>query len=162
MNIYEINDSLKNLEEALEVCEGNEEAQELIRKALEEVGGNLKEKVDNSVRFIRNKEAEAKALAEEIKFLQAKKKVVENKIDNFKKYLFEFTQSNDGKVQGDMFKLSIRKNPASLNIINEDEISDIFKTTQIVIDKTALKEALKKGGEIAGAELVQSQSLSIK
>lgn len=162
MNIYEISESLLNLEEAMENCSNEEEVKEIIAKSIEEMSGTLKDKVDNSVRFIRSREAEIKALSEEIKFLQAKKKSLENKVESFKDYLFQFTKLQAGEVKGNVFRLKVRNNPVSVKILDESLVDEIFVNYKRVIDTTSLKEALKSGAEIKGAELVRNESLSIK
>ena len=68
------------------------------------------------------------------------------------------------KVEFNNFKISLGKNPPSVQIENELMIADEFWKVKEVksIDKTAIKEAIKSGQEVAGAILVQGLKLNIK
>jgi hypothetical protein len=67
------------------------------------------------------------------------------------------------KSKGALFTFSIQKNPAALNIVDESIIPEIFFTIpQPVLDTAIIKEQLKLGFEIPGAQLTQGESLRIK
>jgi hypothetical protein len=67
------------------------------------------------------------------------------------------------KSKGALFTFSIQKNPAALEISNDSIIPEIFFTEQEpLLNKAALKDALKDGQVIDGAYLVQKESLRIK
>lgn len=68
------------------------------------------------------------------------------------------------KIECPFFKLSIQKNPASVEVFDENLIPDQFKepVTTWKIDKNAIKEALKNGETVAGAVLLNGTRLSIK
>tara|TARA_R110000868_G_scaffold88938_1_gene247803 strand:+ start:719 stop:1210 length:492 start_codon:yes stop_codon:yes gene_type:complete len=67
------------------------------------------------------------------------------------------------KVESPLVKLSLRKSE-SVNISDESRLSDNFFTTKITktVSKTALKDAIKSGADISGAELVTNFNLQIK
>ena len=67
------------------------------------------------------------------------------------------------KFKSGMFNFSIQKNPASVNIIDENILPKDFLIPQPPkVDKTALKDVLKTGVEVPGAELKQTEGLRIR
>jgi len=126
--------------------------------------GELKDKAINYAYVIKNIDYNNCAIKAEInrlKQLEAanskKIEVLEKTISNAMK-LFEVD-----KIESETLKLSFRKSE-SVNIIDESKISDNLMTTKITKtpDKTAIKQALKEGAEIKGAELVINYNLQIK
>lgn len=163
MKLYEIAESYKNLLEVLENTEEDEELQELVKKSMEEIEGDLTEKCKNICMIIKNYEADIKAYKEEEKRLAANRKRLEKSLDNLKDYLFtSLKYSGVTKVNAGTFKLAVRKNPAKLVVEDESKISEDYKIIRFDIDKTALKNDIKAGKEIEGCKLVQGESLSIK
>lgn len=67
------------------------------------------------------------------------------------------------EVKGKTLKLSFRKSE-SIEIDNIDLLDERFKTTKIEVkaDKTAIKEAIKKGEQVKGARLIENQNLQIR
>lgn len=66
------------------------------------------------------------------------------------------------KFKTTLFSFSIQKNPASLNIIDEDKIPEDYYRLEKVFNKNDIKEAVKNGLLTEAAELVQSESLRIR
>lgn len=60
-------------------------------------------------------------------------------------------------------KVTLKNNPPSVKINDEELIPDKFKKEKvsITIDKTAIKKAIQDGEEVMGAELVVGKSLVI-
>jgi hypothetical protein len=158
MNIYDLTDKLKRVNDLID------EGAENLDDTLESLELTFDEKVKGYAAIIRNTEAEEKALKDEIDRLNAKRKVKQNKIEYLKRNLFNALQAtNKRKIEAGTFTLSIRKNPHSVSILDESEIPKQYYIEQPAkLDKTKLKDDLKNGLTIAGAELVQNESLSIK
>lgn len=164
MTLYELNQNFSNLMEVLENTE-EESIKELIKNSLEQLQLQTSEKIENIIKYIKNLEAEAKALEEEGKRLAAKKKVTDNKINNLKAYLKDFTSlQNSKKYSAGIFKLSVRKNAASVIVEDINYIPDNFITTEVVkkVNKKELAAALKNGEIIKGVKLENSESILIK
>ena len=124
MKLYEIAESYKNLLEVLENTEENEELQELVKKSMEEIEGDLTEKCKNICMIIKNYEADIKAYKEEEKRLATNRKRLEKSLDNLKDYLFtSLKYSGVTKVNAGTFKLAVRKNPVKLVVEDESKIS---------------------------------------
>ena len=60
-------------------------------------------------------------------------------------------------------KVTLKNNPPSVKINDEELIPDKFKKEKvsITIDKTAIKKAIQDGEEVVGAELVVNKTLLI-
>jgi hypothetical protein len=65
------------------------------------------------------------------------------------------------KMELGLRKLSIR-NTSAVNIINESHIPADFIIIEQKYDKTRIKDALKNGETIPGAELVTNKSIQIR
>ena len=92
---------------------------------------------------------------------------MENKLEKFKEYVKECMEQNGfTKIETTLGTLSIAKNPISVEIYDEKQIPDEYKTKVVTVkvDKTAIKKALKETGEIIpGAKIIDNKtSLRIK
>ena len=67
------------------------------------------------------------------------------------------------EIKGKTLKLSFRKSE-SVEIDDIDLLDERFKTTKVEInpDKTAIKDAIKKGEQVLGARLVENKNLQIR
>ncbi|MBQ7727258.1 MAG: siphovirus Gp157 family protein, partial [Clostridia bacterium] len=88
MKLYEID---QGIEEALNKVVVDEETGEVTvtqdLEALEALQMQRDQKIENVALFYKNADAEAKAIAEEIKKLQARKKVLDNKCEGAKNWI---------------------------------------------------------------------------
>lgn len=102
----------------------------------------------------------------EEKRIAENRKVLENKLDRFKTYVKENMQRLEiQKLESELGTLSIAKNPASVEILDESLIPDDYKKEKVTItvDKTAIKNDLKAGKNIQGVRLVEDKTtLKIK
>ena len=159
MRLYELANDFLEVESLTEV---NEEVQKQI---LDAITLEIENKGDGIIKFIRNEESSIKVIDEEIKRLQALKKSKNNKIANMKNYLKNcMSLMNKRKIEGNLGRISIRKNPVALEILDETLIPQQFITEEVVktINKSAIKDLLKEGKEINGCTLTQSESIIIK
>lgn len=125
----------------------------------------IENKGDGIIKFIRNEEASLKVIDEEIKRLQALKKSKNTKIRNMKSYLMHCMRlMGMKKIEGNLGRISIRKNPASLEILDGTIIPQEYMIKEVIInlDKTRVKEMLKNGETVPGCTLVQNESITIK
>lgn len=163
MKLYELTENYKVLVDMLN-DEGSEYLDsEAINKELEGIGDDIEIKSENIVKLVKNFEAEVKALKEEEDRLKAKRQATSNKIDDLKQYLqFNLERLNIKKLQAGIFDLRIQKNPDAVVITDENAIPENYKKYEVKYDKTAIKNALKAGEVVAGAELKASEGLRIK
>ena len=138
---------------------------EAINDTLEALEGELEDKAINVAKFLRNMEAAAEAIKNAEAEMARRRRSLENRVKWMKDYL-KGSMEHTGitKIECPYFKLSIQKNPPAVNILDESAIPEEFKEQVITwkIDKTAIKEVLKSGEAVPGAELVNGTRLAIR
>lgn len=160
MNLYEITVEQQQLNALLE--ENGGELTPEIEEALKINLDNFNAKAEGYVKAIKNYKAEEDAIAEEIKRLQEKKRVNANAQARLKEALKNAMDTFDTpKVQAGLFKVSLTKSEA-VNIINEDAIPQEYKKVKYEVSKTDIKNAIKSGLVVEGAEIVENKSITIR
>jgi len=138
---------------------------EAVNDTLEGLSGELEDKAVNVAKFLRNMEAAAEAIKTAEAEMARRRKALENRVQWLKAYLKgNMERTGITKIECPYFKLSIQKNPDSVDILDEAVIPAEYKEQVISwkIDKTAIKAALKAGRAIPGAALVNGTRLAIK
>jgi hypothetical protein len=162
MTLYELTSEYMEL---LAMLEDPDTDEAVILDTLEGVGGELEEKADNYARVMRQMDADATAIKAEEDRLYRRRTTIENRIKNMKSRLQGMMEiTGKKKIKTELFSFGIQKNPASVVIDDEKMIPGEFLIPQAPkIDKTAIKDALKAGVDMAGiAHLEQTQSLRIR
>lgn len=153
--LYELTGQFNRVAEMLLDNENNQAAID----TLEAIDLSIEDKAEGYAKLIRNMEADSKAIAEEIKSQQDRKRINDNKINNMKQSLEEAMKSiGKTKFKTPLFSFNIQKNQPSVEIIDESLIPDEFKHTEIKIDKKLIKDA----GGVPGVEIKQTESLRIR
>ena len=157
MNLYEL--SL-----AFQEVQNMELDPEVMQDTLDSIEDAIENKAENIAKLIRNLESDVAAYKEEEDRLKTKRQATENKVKWLKTYLEDNMKlTGKTKFKSGMFNFSIQKNPASVNITDEKIIPEEFLIQQPPkVDKTSLKEILKRGIEVPGAELKQTEGLRIR
>lgn len=164
MTLYELSNDYMTL---LEMAEDPDIDEQAFLDTLEGIEGELEDKADNYAKVIRSLEADAAACDAEAKRLRAKKQTIENNVKRMKSAL-QYAMQTTGKVKfkTPLFSFGIRKNPASVIIdaVNVRDFPDEYIIeSEPILDKKALKDALKAGEDLTGlCHLEQSESLSIR
>lgn len=119
-------------------------------------------KCENVALWIKNLNAEARAIRDEEKSLAERRKAAEGKSERLTRYL-------ELALQGETFKtakvaVTYRK---STGVFIDDETAFMaahpeFTRTKVELDKAGLKDALKAGTEITGACLEDRINMQIK
>lgn len=118
-------------------------------------------KVENYIKVIKNNEADIEARKNEIKRLTELNRADERKNERMKEVLKESMDlTGHDRVDTKLFKVSFRKSEA----VEVDNLllPEAYKVATWKADKKRLKEDLKNGFEILGAELVERKNLSIR
>lgn len=141
--------------------------EDVIRDTLESMEGDLQVKATNTGLFIRNLEVTSEAIAAEEKRLSERRKAIDNRVNNIKRYLFENMQRTGiTKIESPSLTLSLQNNPASVSVENVSDIPAEYMRQKEAPppepDKNAIKEALKNGIDVPGCTLVTTQRLVIK
>ncbi len=157
MNLYE-------LSVAFQEVQNMDLEPEVMQDTLDSIEDVIENKAENIAKLIRNLESDVTAYKKEEERLAGKRQTTERKIEWLKSYLENnMRMTGKTKFKSGMFNFSIQKNPKSVNILNESILPDEFLIPQTPkVDKTSLKELLKNGVEIPGAELKQTESLRIR
>lgn len=122
---------------------------------------DYEEKVENYVKVMKNLEADIEARKNEIKRLTELNKGDEKKKDRLKETLStSMALTGYDRVDTKLFKVSFRKSQAVE--VDEMLLPESYKVATYKPDKKRLKEDLKNGLEILGAELVERKNLSIR
>lgn len=157
MTLYEIDKALMDFE-----FEIDEETGEILNAAdLDELNLAREQKIENIGLYIKNLEAEKEAVKHEKDNFADRQKRLEKKIESLKGYL---TYALDGqKFSTPKVAVSFRK---SESVLVKDKwlIPDSYMNLSVVREpnKTAIKNALKRGEEINGVELLEKRNISIK
>ena len=117
-------------------------------------------KIENTALYVKNGKAMIKALADEIKALQERKRVLERRIEGASNYLSAYLDGQ--KYSSPRATISYRRSQSV-------EVDDVFKLPEQFlrykdpdVDKTALKKVLAEGTPIPGARLVNKVNIQIK
>ncbi len=162
--LYELTDDYLNL---LEMAEDPDTDPEAFADTLEGIEGAIEDKADGYAKVIRTLEGDAAACDAESKRLRNKKQAIENNIKRMKQALqYAMEATGKTKFKTPLFSFGIQKNPAAV-VMDEGYIENIPERFLIpqdpVIDKKAIKEALKAGEDLEGiAHLEQTESLRIR
>lgn len=164
MKLYELTDTYAELVAQLDECETEEEAAQLWAQ-IDEIGSSIAEKADNYARFLRNKQAEAKSLEEEIKRLQKRKKAAENTVDQLREHMkFAMGVAGATEIKTALGKWTVRKNAPRVEVLDESEIApEYFEPQPPKLMKSKLQQHWKETGEIPdGCDVVQSESVQFR
>jgi predicted nucleic acid-binding Zn-ribbon protein len=120
------------------------------------------DKITNIAKYIVSIQAEIVALQEEIDRMKDKISSRQNKIEFLRSYI-QSNMTNDEKIKDPFISISFRKSE-SVEISDMSLIPDMYKKTKTEIspDKIAIKDAIKNGQEISGAQIMTNYYLQIK
>lgn len=148
----------------LDLIQVDEETGEIEPATLESVQIASEEKIIATAMYIRRLDALNEATRETIQDLQERVRADSKRIEAFK---WLMTKAMDSlqytEVKSPEVTLRFRKS-SSVEITDSEALPEQFLRTKTVVepDKTAIKNALKAGETILGAQLVESRNLQIK
>ena len=153
MNLFEI-------EREIMSCVDMETGEIIDTEKLDQLAMERDTKIENIACWIKNLSAEAAALKEQKQTFADRQKAAENKMESLKKYLA--TYLNGQKFATDKVAVSFRKT-SSVNVTDMSLVPEEYlKYADPTVDKTAVKNAIKAGIVVPGAEIAEGQSISIK
>ncbi|WP_353458373.1 siphovirus Gp157 family protein [Staphylococcus coagulans] len=159
-NIFEINEKYL---EVLEMANQDVDPQ-IIEDTLESIESELHEKIDNTIGLKRSVDGDVDVIDKEIKRLQDIKKQKQNLSDRLKQILQDMLDQRDlQKYRTPTNYIYKQKNAPSVYVTNESLLDkSYFIQQEPKLNKKQIKEDIKAGIEVAGAELRDSESLVIK
>lgn len=165
LHLYDLAEEAVALDDLLAMDDGEwtDEAEALAT----ELAGKLATKADAFGGYLRGLEAQDEALAAEITRLTARRRAIIARTSKLKEYgLLALQRMDRPKVAGDLFTLAVQNNPPSVALtVGVDALPPQYVRTipeQREPDKTAIRDALKRGETIDGATLTTTQSLRVR
>lgn len=158
-NLFEINERYLQVLDMWDDVEPG-----IIQDTLDSIEAETHEKVDNIIGLKRSVDGDVGVIDAEIKRLQKMKKQKANLSDRLKSYLeVMLEQRGLKKYKTPTNHIYKRKNAPSVIITNESLIDKAYYIPQPPkLNKTQIKEDIKAGADVEGAELQASESLVIK
>ena len=159
MKLYELTQSYARL---LDMADSLDE--EMFRDTLQAIEEALEDKVENTAKFIRCLDSDIEAIKSEEKRLADRRKALETKVSNAKTYLQEQLEfAGIDKVKRPTLTVSIQANPPSVLVKDESLIpSHYMVPVAPKLDKKAILQFIKEGGEVPGCEMYQSRGVRIR
>lgn len=135
-----------------------EEQDELARceRELAELLASSTEKRDAVAYFVRREVAEGDAAAELAREFSERARVHRNRAERARDTVVKIMQAlGRDELAGAAFRFRLAQNPASVQIVDEKAIPELYKHTETVIEKAAIGKALKSGVDVPGAALAE-------
>lgn len=159
LSLYEITGTFPKLMAQEEMSEEDK------NKVEEELTTLLQKKSNAVIAYSKNIELTIKAMKEEESRISTNRKALENRLEQFKKYVKECMEGNGiNKIETDLGTLSIAKSPISVEIVNEEEIPDEYKevifTTKV--DKKKIADAFKSTGELVEGVEIHTDNTNLR
>ena len=156
--LYELTEQAKSLYYLLQEGEIDEQT---FKDTLEAIG--TEEKAESYCKIIKQFQNDVVMFANEIDRLKARKKSAENAVERMKSALLLFMdQTKQDKIKAGTFSI-YTATTQSVNIKDQNAIPCIYLVEQPpTINKTAIKQAIKDGETVAGAELVNNTGVRIR
>ena len=140
------------------------EVQELLQKMVAQES-DWDKKAVNVAKYLQYVKQQQEIVKAEIDRLAKKSKQMQSQYDNLHDLLL-FQMQNFGKteIKDPILSIKVRDNPFSVFIQDESVIPEQYKKEKItvIVDKTAIRNAIKNGEHIDGADLISSQRLEFK
>jgi hypothetical protein len=124
----------------------------------------LQVKAENYAYAIKSLEIDVDAIDNEMKRLKGLKDAKNNAIDRMKGAVVNaFQIYGITEVKSATLKLSLRRSEA-VEVVNIDQLPESLTTVKKTVsaDKVKIKEAIKSGQNVEGANLIENYSLQIK
>lgn len=161
MRLYEIPEQYR---QALESIDVDEETGEIINAdALNQFEMDAKEKIENAALFCRELYAESECLIKEADRLYSRSKSMDRRADRIKALIQEALAPFNGKVKTP--RITVYERHSTSAVVDDfSKIPDAFKKTktEVTINLTDLKKAIKEGAVIEGAHLVDKTSICMR
>lgn len=164
LSLYNIAHEYRSMVERLMDFQDDEQA---IADTIEAEGYPLQVKAQNVAYAIKNLEATAEAIKKVEAEMVARRKAAEKRADHLREYAKTCMEiANVSKIECPHFALTIKKNPAGVDVFEPGLIPAEFmrrpEPPPAAPDKALIKEALKEGKDVPGAMLTSGTRLEIR
>lgn len=160
-NIYELTNEYLQL---LDMMENEELDPQILADTMEGIEGEFEIKADNYARVKTSLEGTVEAIKTEEKRLADRRRAIEKNIASLMKNLQNaMVLTGKTKFKTDFYSFGVQNNPPSVVVDADIEaIPEDYIKIKKEIDKTAIKDALKKGETFEFAHLEVTQGLRIR
>ena len=164
LTLYEISNDYR---EAVDKLTDMDLPPEAVQDTLEGLKGDLTVKATNVAMFTRNLDSLANQIREAEQTMAHRRKVLENRSETIRHYIKTCMESAGvSKIECPYFKMSIKRNPPSVEIEDESLVPAGFlrqaPPPPPVPDKKLIAERLSMGEIVEGTKLIQKTRLEIK
>lgn len=172
MTLYEINEQFSAAMEMYEagvdeVVDTETGEVKSLSDVLTELNMSREEKIENTVRYIKNLRADSEAVRAEAATLMERADRFDKKAEQLESYLL--SQLGDcKKLETPLYTLKVRTTKSTCCPTDEEAIQrlpegfwNIKTTVKVTPDKKAIKAALEKGEKLEGCSIVENKRLSI-
>ena len=136
----------------------------LFNEFLEDVSADFSKKSANVASFFLSLESQAAEIKLAEQRMNTRRKSLEKNAKKLRDYLLSQMQLiNMKEISTPEYMITIRRNPAKVEIVSEALVPDDFKLEEVVVklDKNAIKQEIKAGNPVPGAVLTQNQRLHV-
>lgn len=164
MTLYELTSQYTDLIRAYESAEDDAERAEILSR-LDQTDESISDKAEAYARIMRNADADAKAISDEIKRLQERKKSCEALSTRMKEGIHcAMNLAGASELMTTIGKWRIQKNPWSVSILDESAIPEKYLIPQPpTVDKRAMLSDFKETGELLdGVEFTQTEGVRFR
>ena len=160
MKLIELTDIYINI---LNLIDSGEATEDELKLALNQIEDEIETKAQNIAFVLKEIDSDIEKFKSIEDEFARKRKTLEFNKANLKQYLESNMIATDKKkFKTEYFSFNIQKNAPSLDITSEINIPNEYYITERKLQKKELLDAIKKGAEIDGVALKQSESLRIR
>jgi len=156
MQLYEISNQYQKAFDEMQELDFDEQT---VSDSLSLITDDFNTKAINVSSFIKNLEADTKAMKEAEEAICARRKAIENKVNNIKEYLRSNMEAcGITHIHHPLFDIKLKKCPQALIVTNEKSIpSEYFDTIPEtkVLNKVRLKNDLKSRAVISAKDVLK-------
>ena len=163
LNIYQVEQEYLNL--TAQIIESGGEVTPEQEEALAINQANLEQKSRGYGYVIKQLDSDISVIDAEIDRLKKLKESRNKTIDRLKETVLKAMELYEiDKIETPTLKISIRNSESVEVTVETDLLNEEYVTTKVTKtpNKTAIKEALKEGKQVFGAELKQNKNLQLK
>lgn len=139
-----------------------------LRRDLDTVEGEIREKADNYCRIVADLNADAVTAREEASRLMARAKTYESRAVQLRQWLLEAMKATGQEsMRTPLFHISVAPTVPSVKVTDLEAAlnSGYLKAPrydETMLDKAAMRRDMEAGKEIPGVELVQGETLRVR
>lgn len=132
---------------------------------LNEIKESVEQKSIAVASYIKNIDAERKAIEEAKAEMDRREKSLQKRVDYLTNYLKDnMERCAITEIKCPYFQIKLKKCPVSVDVYDEDVLTEDYKKTKIVVnvDKAKLREEMMAGVVVEGARLKQNTRIEIR